>query len=401
MSSRPHGVAARLRPFGESVFAVISRLAAEHGAVNLGQGFPDFDGPEEVREAGKRAIDAGFGQYGRSIGLPELNRAVAARWRALGKFEVDPDAEVTVTHGCTEAIAAVMIGLVEPGDEVVLVEPFYDSYPACVAMAGGAVRTVRLRAPRFEFPLDELARAVGPRTKAIVVNSPHNPAGRVFTRAELEGIAAVARAAGCLVVSDEVYEEIWYGERPLSIATLPGMRERTVTLSSLGKTFSLTGWKVGWAIAPPALTAGIRAAHQFLTFCGATPLQRAAADALAAPGSYYESLRAEYRERRSLMLGALRGAGFEPYEPEGSYFALCGIDGFGLGDDAAFARHLVTGVGVAAIPCSAFYAPGEDGARDAEARSMLRFAFCKRPATIAAAGERLRALTAPARPPRP
>ena len=401
MTARTHGVAARLRPFGESVFAAISRLAAEHGAVNLGQGFPDFDGPEEVREAGKRAIDAGFGQYGRSIGLPDLNRAVAARWAALGKFEVDPDAEVTVTHGCTEAIAAAMIGLVGPGDEVVLVEPFYDSYPACVAMAGGTVRTVRLRAPRFEFPLEELARAVGPRTKAIVVNSPHNPAGRVFTRAELEGIAAVARAAGCLVVSDEVYEEIWYGERPLSIATLPGMRERTVTLSSLGKTFSLTGWKVGWAIAPPALTAGIRAAHQFLTFCGATPLQRAAADALRAPAAYYESLRADYRERRRLMLAALRGAGFEPHEPEGSYFALCGIEGYGHADDASFARHLVAGVGVAAIPCSAFYAPGPDGSRDPEARSMLRFAFCKRHETIAAAGERLRALTSSARPPRP
>ena len=401
MTTIDHGIAHRLRPFGESVFAVISRLAAEHGAVNLGQGFPDFDGPPEVREAGKRAIDAGFGQYGRSIGLPELNRAVAARWKALGKFEIDPDAEVTVTHGCTEAIAATMIGLINPGDEVVLVEPFYDSYPACVAMAGGTVRTVRLRAPDFAFPLEDLARAVGPRTKAIVVNSPHNPTGRVLTPEELAGIARIACAAGCLVISDEVYDEIWFGERPISIATLPGMRERTVTLSSLGKTFSLTGWKVGWSIAPPALTAGIRAAHQFLTFCGATPLQRAAADALTAPASYYESLRAEYRERRRHMLEVLRAAGLSPFEPEGSYFALAPHAPFGHADDIAFARHLVSKVGVAAIPCSAFYAPGADGTRDAESHALVRFAFCKRHETIAAAGERLRALTPSARPPQP
>jgi aspartate/methionine/tyrosine aminotransferase len=397
MSQRVFGTAARLRPFGESVFATISRLAAQHGAVNLGQGFPNFDGPEFVKEAGIRAIREGHGQYARTFGLPEATKAIAARFRATSGIEVEPDAEVTVTSGCTEAIAAVMLGLVDPGDEVVLVEPFYDSYPACVAMAGGTVRAVRLRAPEFAFPLEDLRRAVGPRTKAILVNSPHNPTGRVLTRAELEGIAAIARAADCLVISDEVYEEIWYDEPPVSIATLPGMRERTVVMSSLGKTFSLTGWKIGWTIAPPNLTAGIRAAHQFLTFCSATPLQRAAVDALSAPRGYYESLRGEYRARRDLMLAELRAAGFDPFVPEGSYFALAEHGRFGFADDVAFARHLVEKVGVACIPCSAFYAPGDDGTKDREACSLVRFAFCKTDETIRAAGARMRALQPAAR----
>ena len=392
MTARTFGTSDRLRPFGESVFATISRLAAQHGAVNLGQGFPNFDGPEFVKEAAVRAVREGHGQYARTFGLPEVTRAVAARFRATSGIEVDPDAEVTVTSGCTEAIAAVMLGLVNPGDEVVLVEPFYDSYPACVAMAGGTVRTVRLRAPEFAFPLEDLRKAVGPRTKAILVNTPHNPLGRVLTRTELEGIAAIARAADCLVVSDEVYEEIWYGEPHLSISTLPGMRERTVVMSSLGKTFSLTGWKIGWTIAPPALTAGIRAAHQFLTFCSATPLQRASVDALAAPRAYYEELRADYRARRDLLLAELRGAGFEPHEPEGSYFVVAPHAGFGFGGDVEFAMHLVEKVGVACIPCSAFHMPGADGTKDAEARSLVRFAFCKTPETLRAAGARLRSV---------
>jgi len=392
MTARPFGTSDRLRPFGESVFATISRLAAQHGAVNLGQGFPNFDGPEFVKDAAIRAIREGHGQYARTFGLPEVTRAVAARFRATSGVEVDPDAEVTVTSGCTEAIAAVMLGLVNPGDEVVLVEPFYDSYPACVAMAGGAVRTVRLRAPDFAFPLEDLRKAVGPRTKAILLNTPHNPLGRVLTRTELEGIAAIARTADCLVISDEVYEEIWYGEPHLSISTLPGMRERTVVLSSLGKTFSLTGWKIGWSIAPPALTAGIRAAHQFLTFCSATPLQRASVDALSAPRAYYEGLRADYRARRDLLLAELRGAGLDPYEPEGSYFVVAPHAGLGFAGDVEFAMHLVEKVGVACIPCSAFHMPGPDGRKDAEARSLVRFAFCKTPETLRAAGERLRSM---------
>jgi aspartate/methionine/tyrosine aminotransferase len=391
---RNFGTARRLQPFGESVFATISRLAAQHGAVNLGQGFPNFDGPAFVKDAAIRAIQEGHGQYARTFGLPEATRAIAARWNRSSGLEADPDAEVTVTSGCTEAIAAVMLGLVDEGDEVVLVEPFYDSYAACVAMAGGVLRTVRLHAPDFAFPLDELRRAVSPRTKLILINTPHNPTGRVLTDAELAGVAEIARANGCLVVSDEVYEDLWYARPHRSIATLPGMRERTVVLSSLGKSFSLTGWKIGWAIAPPELTAGIRAAHQFLTFCSATPLQRAAVEALAAPESYYLELRADYDARRQAMLGALRGAGFEPFVPEGSYFALAEHRRFGHATDVDFATHLVRDVGVACIPCSAFYAPGPDGTKDAEATSLVRFAFCKTPETIAAAAERLKRLAA-------
>ncbi|MCE9618924.1 MAG: aminotransferase class I/II-fold pyridoxal phosphate-dependent enzyme [Planctomycetes bacterium] len=382
--------AARLAPFGESVFTRMSRLAAEHKAVNLGQGFPNFDGPEFVKLAGKSAIDGGFGQYARAFGLPELNRAIAARFRIDSGIEVDPEKEVTVTSGCTEAIAAVMLGLVEPGEEVVVVEPFYDSYGATIAMAGGVLRSVRLSPPDFSFPLEALKAVLTPRTRLILVNSPHNPTGRVFTDAELAGIAALAIQHDCLVVSDEVYEHIWFERRHRSIATLPGMRERTIVLSSLGKTFSLTGWKIGWAIAPPRFTQAIRSAHQFLTFCSATPLQRAAVDALAAPESYFTQLRSDYAKRRESLLGILRASGFDPFVPEGSYFVLARHEPFGFPTDEAFCEHLIKSVGVAAIPCSPFYAAaaGETGGDDPT--RLIRFAFCKNIDTIEEAGRRLK-----------
>jgi aspartate/methionine/tyrosine aminotransferase len=385
MARSPHGTASRLAPFGESVFARISRLASEHGAVNLGQGFPNFDGPQFVKDAGKAAIDAGFGQYARFIGLPEVNRAIAARFTADQGVEVDPEREITVTSGCTEAIAATMLGLVEPGDEVVLFEPFYDSYPATAAMAGAVVKPVRLQAPDFRLPVEALRQAVTPRTRLILLNTPHNPTGRIFDEDELRAVAEIARSADCLVVSDEVYEHLWYARPHKSIATLPGMRERTIVLSSLGKSFSLTGWKVGWAIAPPHLSAGIRAAHQFLTFATATPLQRACVEALSAPPSYFESLRREYDERRQALLGVLRGAGLDPMVPEGSYFVLAEHARFGHASDETFCEHLIRQVGVAAIPCSAFYANKEGSDR------LVRFAFCKTLETIAQAGERLKA----------
>jgi aspartate/methionine/tyrosine aminotransferase len=326
--------------------------------------------------------------------MPDLNAAIARRVKLDQSIDVDPEREITITSGCTEAIAATMLGLVEPGDEVVLIEPFYDSYPATVAMAGGVLKTVRLQAPDFRLPVEALRAVVTDRTRLILLNTPHNPTGRVFDAQELQAVADIAMRAGCLVVSDEVYEHLWYGQPHRSIATLPGMRERTIVLSSLGKSFSLTGWKIGWAIAPPHLTAGIRAAHQFLTFCSATPLQRAAVEALNAPRSYYEELRADYRARRDLMLSELRASGFEPYVPEGSYFALTDHRAFGFASDVAFAMHLVEKLGVACIPCSAFYAPGAGGTKDAEAHSLVRFAFCKTDATIRAAGERLRGLRA-------
>jgi aspartate/methionine/tyrosine aminotransferase len=394
MPASPHRIAARLAPFGESVFARISRLASEHGAVNLGQGFPNFDGPQFVKDAGKAAIDAGFGQYARFIGLPEVNRAIADRYLQDQGVEVDPEREVTVTNGCTEAIAATMLGLVEPGDEVVLLEPFYDSYPATAAMAGAIVKPVRLRAPDFRVPVDALRAAVGPRTRLILLNTPHNPTGRVFDEDELRAVAEIARAADCLVVSDEVYEHLWYARPHRSIATLPGMRERTIVLSSLGKSFSLTGWKVGWSIAPPHLSAGIRAAHQFLTFATATPLQRACVEALAAPPAYFESLRSEYDARRQAMLGVLREAGLDPLTPEGSYFVLADHTRFGHATDEAFCEHLIREVGVAAIPCSPFHADKQGCDR------LVRFAFCKTLETIREAGARLKAGLHPLAAPR-
>jgi aspartate/methionine/tyrosine aminotransferase len=383
--TRTH-VAARLRPFGASIFAEMSRLAREHNAVNLGQGFPDFDGPSFVKDAGIAAIRDGHGQYARMIGVPELNAAIAARFERDTGLRVDPDAEITVTAGCTEAIAATILGLVEPGDEVILIEPFYDSYPAVVAMAGGKVEVTTLRPPDFRLDLEHLRSLVGPRTRAILINTPHNPTGRVFTRAELDGIARICQEHDLVCISDEVYERLVFEGQHVSIATLPGMRERTIVLSSLGKTYSLTGWKIGWAIAPPALTACVRAAHQFLTFAAATPLQVGAASALASPPEYDRAFLAEYRARRDLMVEGLLEVGFEVFVPQGTYFVMAGHRPFGFDDDIAFARHLVREIGVAAIPPSSFYKTPSEG------RFLVRFAFCKRESTLRDALARLRRL---------
>ena len=387
--------ASRLAHFGESVFTRMSRLAAAHKAVNLGQGFPNFDGPEFVKTAGKAAIDAGFGQYARSFGLPELNQAIAARFHKDSAIEVNPETEITVTSGATEALAAVMLGLVEPGEEVILVEPFYDSYIAAVSMAGAVMRCIRMQSPDFAFPVEQLRAAVNSKTRLILINSPHNPTGRVLSDEELAHIAQIAIANDCLVVSDEVYEHIYFERKHKSISTLPGMRERTIVLSSLGKTFSLTGWKVGWAIAPAKFTQAIRGAHQFLTFSTATPLQRAAVDALNAPENYFTQLRVDYAARRDAMLSMLRDVGFDPFIPEGSYFVLAKHEPFyiepgALAPDEAFCEHLVKTVGVAAIPCNAFYDPAST--RDVkESTSMIRFAFCKDLETIQEAGRRMKA----------
>lgn len=383
---QPSRVTSRLRPFGESIFTTMSRLAVQHRAVNLGQGFPDFDGPGFAKDAAKAAIDSGFGQYARAFGLPDANAAIARfAARSLG-WTPDPDSEITVTAGCTEAIAAVLLGLLEPGDEIILLDPCYDSYPACVAMAGAVARRVRLEAPDFRIDADMLRRACSARTRAILVNSPHNPTGRMLSGAEQRAIADVAQERNLIVLSDEVYEMITYAGPHRSIATLPGMRERTVVMSSLGKTFSLTGWKIGWTIAPPDLTAAVRASHQFLTFCAATPLQKAAAtalDALAADDAYLRQLAREYAARRTMLLGELTSAGFRCIAPEGSYFILADVTDRGFDDDVTACRAMVQEAGVAAIPASAFYDPAH-----AE-RRFARFAFCKRDETIRAAGERL------------
>jgi aspartate/methionine/tyrosine aminotransferase len=377
-------VSTRLRPFGASVFTEMSLLARKHGAVNLGQGFPDFDGPEFVKEAAIRAIRDGHGQYTRAFGAPETNQAIAQRFLKDSGLPFDPDTEITVTAGCTEAIAAVITGMLSPGDGLVLIEPFYDSYPAIAALAGVEVTTVTLRAPDFRLDSEALRAAIRPNTRMILVNTPHNPTGRVLDRDELEAVASLCRRHDLVAISDEVYDRLVYEGRHESLATLPGMRERTVTLGSLGKTFSLTGWKIGWAIAPAHLTAGIRASHQFLTFCAAAPLQRAAIAALEAPDAYFVDFVAGYRRRRDLLLDGLREIGFRPYKPQGSYFVLADHTPFGWGDDLAFCRRLCSEVGVAAIPPGSFYT---DRARG---KDLVRFAFCKKIETLEAALDRMR-----------
>ncbi|HZW08678.1 MAG TPA: aminotransferase class I/II-fold pyridoxal phosphate-dependent enzyme [Phycisphaerales bacterium] len=387
-------VAQRLRPFGTTIFAEMTALAAKHNAINLSQGFPDFDGPEFVKQAAIGAMADGHNQYARTFGVPALNEAIASWWRRRGGRALDAHAEVTVTSGCTEALAACCLGLLEPGDEVVTFEPFYDAYPAGVAMAGAARVCVPLRphAGRFTFDEAELRAAFSPRTRALILNSPHNPTGKVFTRAELDLIASLCTAHGAIVIADEVYERLVFDpERPhVSIADLPGMAERTVVCSSLGKTFSLTGWKIGWTIAPPHLSAGVRAAHQFLTFATSTPFQHGAAAALLGGQGelYVASLLREYAERCRFLSDALTALGFEVIRPEGTYFVMADHTAvsrrLGLADDFALCRWLTAEAGVAAIPPSVFYDRKEEG------RRLVRFAFCKRPETLEEAARRLR-----------
>jgi aspartate/methionine/tyrosine aminotransferase len=379
-------VASRLVPFGNTVFTDITRMAVEHGAVNLGQGFPNFDGPDFVKEAAVAAIRAGDNQYPPSMGIPDLRRAVAERWRVDTGLDLDPERQVTVTSGCTEALAASFLGLVEPGDEVILIEPFYDAYPAGCALSGALPRHVTLRPPDFRLTAEALRAAVTPRTRFIVLNTPHNPTGRVFSREEMELVAELCRTHDLVAITDEVYERMVYDSRHIRLATLPGMWERTLTLSSLGKSFSLTGWKTGWAVGPEHLTAGVRAAHQFLTFTTPNPMQHAAAAALAAPDEYYTELSEAYRRRRDLLAEGLAEIGFEVFLPQGTYFLMADHTPFGFESDLAFVHHLIRQVGVAAIPPSAFYHRPEDG------KSLVRFAFCKDEATLRQALQRLRRL---------
>lgn len=379
-------VADRFSAFGTTVFAEISRLAIQHNAVNLGQGFPDFDGPEHVKQAAIDAINAGHGQYARTQGVPILNESIAAFWNNETGEVIDPDAQVTVTAGCTEAIAATLLGLVNPGEEVILFEPYYDSYRACVSMAGATPRFVTLRAPDFTFDEAELRAAFTSKTKAILINTPHNPTGHVFTRDELDVIAQLCQKHDVIAITDEVYEKLVFDGEHIRMATLPGMWERTVTLSSLGKTFSLTGWKIGWAIAPEELTRAVRAAHQYLTFAVNTPCQHAAAAALRSPASYYDEFLTEYRARRDYLCGALTDIGFTLRKPEGTYFVLADHTPFGFDDDVSFCKHLVEHIGVAAIQPTAFYENKHEG------KKLVRFAFCKKMETLKAAVERMQKL---------
>ncbi len=385
MSERPF-LTSRLSGFGESVFAEMTQLATAHNAINLGQGFPDFDGPDFVKEAAIAAIRAGHNQYSRSGGLLALARAVAAHQKRFYDLDYDAETEVTTYAGATEAIFSTLTALLDPGDEVIFFEPFYDSYPACVALAGAAARVVTLRPPNFDYDPVALERAVGPRTRVVLLNTPNNPSGKVFSRAELAHIADLCRRHHLIAVTDEVYEHLVFRGEHVPLSTFPGMRERTVLISSTGKTFSFTGWKIGYSCAPPALTAALRTVHQFVTFCVATPFQHAMAAALTAPDDYYRDFRREYQARRDRLGRGLAQAGFGVLEPAGTYFTLGDIRPLGADSDVAFCRELPARVGVAAIPSSAFFVNKEVG------RHLVRFAFCKTQATLDAGIERLKKL---------
>ena len=378
--------AQRLAPFGTSVFSAITALAERHGAINLAQGFPDFDGPAAVIEAAAAAMRAGQNQYARSMGLPALVRAIAAFYERHYGLDFDPLAEVAVTCGATEGIAAALLGLLDPGDEVIVLEPTYDSYAACLAMAGARPRYVTLRFPDFALDPAALRAAAGPRCRAVLLNSPHNPTGKVLDDAELSLIAELCQERDLIAITDEVYEHLTYdGRRHRPLASLPGMRQRTLTLSSAGKTLALTGWKVGWAVGPPPLVQGLQAAHQFLTFCAATPLQAAVAFALdGLDGAALDQLRADYQVRRDCLCDGLERAGLRVARPQGTYFVLADFSGLSREDDQAYVARLMAERGVAAIPPSVFYPEHPD-----EGRRLLRFAFCKRMATLEQAIDRL------------
>ena len=382
--SRLHA-SAKASSFTESVIRDMTRLANQHGAINLGQGFPDFPAPEELKDAAARAIAEDHNQYPITWGVPAFREAIAAAYLRDYGMTIDPETEICVTCGSTEAMIASMLGVLDPGDEVVVFEPFYENYGPDSILAGAVPRLVSLRPPDWTFDESELRAAFGPRTRAIVINTPNNPTGKVFTREELTAIAELCIEHDAIAITDEIYEHITYdGAEHVPIATLPGMAERTVTISALSKTYSVTGWRVGWAIAPAPLMAGIRPVHDFLTVAAAAPLQVAGITALQLPPSYFERMRADYEERRDVMLRVLAESGFEVASPpRGAYYVMADCSHLGLGDDVAAARHLVEHVGVATVPGSSFVSDPADGAH------LLRFAFCKRVETLEAAGDRL------------
>jgi N-succinyldiaminopimelate aminotransferase len=369
---------------GTTIFAEMSALAVETGAVNLGQGFPDTDGPREVAQAAADAVLSGRGnQYPPGPGIPELRQAISAHQKRWYGIDCDPASEVLVTAGATEAVASALLALVEPGDEVIALEPYYDSYAACIAMAGGIRVPVTLRPPEFRLDLAALRAAVTPRTRLILLNTPHNPTGAVLTRAELDAVAELARRHDLLVVTDEVYEHLAFDGEHVPIVTLPGMHDRTVTISSAGKTFSFTGWKIGWVTGSADLVTAVKTAKQFLTFVNGGPFQYAVAEALRLPDSYFTGLRDDLRRKRDLLCDVLATAGFEVYRPAGTYFVLTDIRPFGETDGVAFCRELPHRAGVVAVPSGVFYDDKEAG------RSQVRFAFCKREEVLREALTRL------------
>jgi len=364
----------------------MTALANQHKAVNLGQGFPDFPAPDFIKEAGKAAIDADINQYAPSNGLVGLREALARKYDRHYRLDFDPAKEIGVSVGATEAIFASIMGLIDPGDEVILFEPYYDSYVPAIQFAGGVPKFYTLRPPDWSIDPDELATLFSERTKLILINTPHNPTGKVFSREELGIIAELCKQYDVIVLADEVYEHIVFDDcKHIPMATLPGMRERTLTVSSIGKTFSVTGWKVGWVAGPAELVTAMLKVRQFVTFSGATPLQHGAATALEAPESFYADLKAMYQANRDYLIDGLRQAGLKPLVPSGTYFVMVDIRETGFPDDVTFCKYLTTEVGVAAIPPSAFYRNPADGAE------LARFAFCKTQSVLEAAVERLKA----------
>ncbi|MDG4815439.1 pyridoxal phosphate-dependent aminotransferase [Micromonospora sp. WMMD956] len=384
---------ARMRPFGTTIFAEMSALAVRTGAVNLGQGFPDTDGPPEMLAAATEALRGGQNQYPPGPGIPALRAAVAAHQRRFWGLEYDPDDEVVITAGATEAIAASILALCEPGDEVVCFEPYYDSYAASIALAGAVRRPVTLRPEadgRYAFDPAALRAAFGPRTRLVLLNSPHNPTGKVFTREELTLVAELCREHDAYAVTDEVYEHLVFADAAtphVPLATLPGMRERTLRISSAGKTFSCTGWKVGWVSGPASLVSAALRVKQFLTYVNGAPLQPAVAVALALPDAYFAEFSAGMQARRDQLVAGLTDAGFGVLTPEGTYFVTVDIGPLGGRDGVEFCRSLPARCGVVAVPTQVFYDDVEAG------RRLVRFAFCKRPEVLAEAVTRLRSLT--------
>jgi len=377
-------LSSKAEQFTESVIREMTRLALRYGAVNLSQGFPDFPAPAEIKNAAKEAIDADLNQYAITWGAKKFRDAIAEKFERTQGVALDPEREITVCCGSTEAMMSSMLAIINAGDEVVVFEPFYENYGPDAILSGATPRFVKLRPPDWTFDPDELAAAFGPATKAIILNTPNNPTGKVFERAEFECIRDLCVRWNCFAITDEIYEHMLYdGARHISLASLEGMRERTLTINALSKTYSVTGWRVGWVIAPPEVTAAIRKVHDFLTVGAAAPLQEAGAVAMRLPQSYYDTLAEEYAARRDRMLGILGGAGFKCFKPRGAYYIMTDISAFGFPDDVAFAQYLVKEIGVAAVPGSSFYRDPADG------RTHLRFTFCKKESTFRAATERL------------
>ncbi|MFN9373142.1 MAG: pyridoxal phosphate-dependent aminotransferase [Planctomycetaceae bacterium] len=378
-------LAQRCQYFTESVIREMTRIAQKHGAINLGQGMPDFDAPEVVREAACQAIRDGYNQYAITWGAPALRRAIAAKASLFNRIEADPETQITVCCGATECMMATMMALIDPGDEVVIFQPFYENYGPDALLSGATPRWVKLRWPDWSFDPEELRNAFSKKTRAIILNTPNNPTGKVFRREELQWIADLCVEHDVYALSDEIYEYIRFGDQPhISIATLPGMAERTVTISGLSKTFSITGWRLGYCIAPADVSVGIRKAHDFLTVGAPHPLQMAGAAALELPSTYYQKLQNDYRRRRDLFVPYLQQAGFECEAPEGAYYVMTDITPFATGlDDVAFVRRMIETVGVSAVPGSSFYSPRTEGGQ------KVRFMFAKKDETLHAAGQRL------------